>query len=167
MKRFFEITIVFLGLVLAFAGGAIAGGQSRGVDDAKQAQSNFAKQESILTLVNNVRTANGVAALVDDPALDKTARIKADDMALNNYRTHDRPDGESWTMLFYREYSPNVLVGENLAECQTSPEQIISEWVASPGHKATMLDARMTKFGAASVYDADQQCFITVNHFSE
>ena len=43
-------------------------------------------------------------------------------------------------------------VGENLARGHVSADQIVSAWMASPGHRANVLDPRLTKVGVGAVY---------------
>ena len=43
-------------------------------------------------------------------------------------------------------------VGENLARGHVSADQIVSAWMASPGHRRNILDGRLTRIGVAAVY---------------
>jgi uncharacterized protein YkwD len=39
------------------------------------------------------------------------------------------------------------MIGENLAAGQTSPEQVVADWMASPGHRENMLGETYTEVG--------------------
>jgi uncharacterized protein YkwD len=39
------------------------------------------------------------------------------------------------------------MIGENLAAGQTSPEQVVTQWMNSPGHRENMLQERFTEVG--------------------
>ncbi|MBC7559571.1 MAG: CAP domain-containing protein [Dermatophilaceae bacterium] len=43
-------------------------------------------------------------------------------------------------------------VAENLARGNVSADRIVAAWMASPGHRANVLDGRLTRVGVAAVY---------------
>ncbi len=43
-------------------------------------------------------------------------------------------------------------VAENLARGNVSADRLVLAWMASPGHKANILDGRLTKIGVGAVY---------------
>ena len=43
-------------------------------------------------------------------------------------------------------------VAENLARGGVGADRIVAAWMASPGHRANILDARLTQIGVAAVY---------------
>jgi uncharacterized protein YkwD len=45
-----------------------------------------------------------------------------------------------------------TLVAENLARGNVSEDRIVAMWMASPGHRANILNARLNKIGVAAVY---------------
>ena len=47
-------------------------------------------------------------------------------------------------------------VAENLARGYTSADSTVAAWMASPGHRANILDARLNKIGVAAVYARGQ-----------
>ena len=72
---------------------------------------------------------------------------------------------ESWaaylsrTGLFYhREMMPFLTgcgasrVAENLARGNISADRMVVAWMASPGHRANILDGRLTRIGVGAVY---------------
>jgi uncharacterized protein YkwD len=44
------------------------------------------------------------------------------------------------------------VAAENLASGNVSADRIVAMWMASPGHRANILDRRLTKIGVAAVY---------------
>ena len=122
-------------------------------------------KSTILSLLNQIRTTKGLPLLSEDPVLDDTARLKAQDMADRNYYDHTTPDGKSFDKLIAL-HSPNLhTIGENLAECINSNEATVDAWVKSPEHYENILNPHYTLFGSATVYDQDKKCYITANHF--
>jgi uncharacterized protein YkwD len=45
------------------------------------------------------------------------------------------------------------LVGENIAAGQPTPEQVVEEWLESPGHCANIMDPAYAEMGVASAYE--------------
>jgi len=47
-------------------------------------------------------------------------------------------------------------VAENLARGNVGADSIVAEWMASPGHRANILDGRLTRIGVGAVYAGGQ-----------
>lgn len=105
----------------------------------------------LVDLTNKDRIDSGINPLVRNPALDEAARLKAEDMANKQYFAHNSPDGTTpWQFMNkagYRFY----YAGENLAVDFTESVDVESAWLASPKHKANIMDARFTEIGIAAV----------------
>ena len=43
-------------------------------------------------------------------------------------------------------------VAENLARGNVSADRIVAAWMASPGHRANILDGQLTRVGVAAIY---------------
>ncbi len=52
-------------------------------------------RRQLLQLVDNERVKAGVRPLVEDVLLDKSAELKAKDMAAKGYWSHTSPEGDS------------------------------------------------------------------------
>lgn len=46
--------------------------------------------------------------------------------------------------------------GENLSRSSANPEDVVAAWMASPGHRANILDPTFTQIGVACVPDGDE-----------
>lgn len=123
-------------------------------------------QPSLLTQINDIRKTKNLSQLIEDPTLDNTALIKANDMAEKNYFEHDAPDGTPWSDFIYKNRPGSNGFAENIAQCYTDNNSTIAGWVASPGHYKNMIAPDWTKFGTATIWDSDKGCYLTVNHFS-
>ena len=44
------------------------------------------------------------------------------------------------------------VAAENLARGYTSPDRLVAAWMASPGHRANILDRRLKRIGVAAYY---------------
>lgn len=119
-----------------------------------------------IVAINEIRVADNLKPLTADPTLDKTARIKADDMAAKNYFDHNAPDGTPWSDFIYKNRPGSDGFAENIAQCYPTNHDTIIGWVNSPSHFKNIVNPEWTKYGTATVYDEDQKCYITVNHFA-
>ena len=151
--------VVAWGVYLA----GVASGERR---EQKQLQTTVSTEQSLLYRINKVREERKLPLLQADKTLDVTAQLKAEDMAKLNYWSHDRPDGERWYNTIYGNRPGSNLVGENLGKCFADRGELVAAWVASPSHLANIVNPEFTKFGEYTVWDADQACFISVNHFA-
>lgn len=106
---------------------------------------------AILELVNKERSKNGLNPLTLSQELTNIATIKAKDMRDNNYFSHNSPTyGSPFDMLqhFGIHYS---YAGENIASGQQTPEQVMTDWLNSSGHRANILNKNYTQLGVGYV----------------
>ncbi|GBK61711.1 hypothetical protein PbDSM24746_17150 [Paenibacillus macerans] len=100
-------------------------------------------------MVNKERSKAGLAALTMSPELSNMAMVKAQDMYNNNYFDHNSPThGSPFDMMKEFGITYNS-AGENIAKGQSSPTQVMNDWMNSPGHKANILNSSYTKIGVA------------------
>lgn len=103
--------------------------------------------QQIVTLVNKERATAGLAPVSSLDSLNKVAAAKATDMRSNNYFSHTSPTyGSPFDMMasFGVTYS---YAGENIAMGQKSPEEVMTAWMNSPGHRANILSANFNYIG--------------------
>ncbi|MGG1637182.1 CAP domain-containing protein [Paenibacillus sp. NRS-1760] len=119
-----------------------------------------AYQSQVVDLVNKERAKVGLSALKSDTLLTKVASEKAKDMDVNNYFSHTSPTyGSPFDMMrsFGVTYS---YAGENIASGQKTPQDVMTAWMNSPGHKANILSGNFTKIGVGYVNGEWVQMFI-------
>ncbi|OAB31243.1 hypothetical protein PMSD_18800 [Paenibacillus macquariensis subsp. defensor] len=113
--------------------------------EGKKDSSQFAEQ--VLDLVNKERSKAGLGSLSMSEELSKMAMVKAQDMYNNNYFDHNSPThGSPFDMMKEFGITYNS-AGENIAKGQTTPTQVMNEWMNSPGHKANILNSSYTHIG--------------------
>lgn len=100
---------------------------------------------AILDLVNAQRAAAGLPGVTWSDTLADSARIRSTEIVVK--WSHTRPDGSAW----YTAGS-QMQMGENLAFGQTSTQQVIDEWMASPGHAENILRSTFTQMGVSCYY---------------
>ncbi|OBZ18489.1 SCP-like extracellular [Bacillus sp. FJAT-27264] len=103
--------------------------------------------QQVLDLVNQERTKAGLKSLSLNSALSKMALAKAQDMYDNNYFDHQSPTyGSPFDMMKAFGITYNS-AGENIANGQTSAEEVMNQWMNSPGHRANILNSSFTEIG--------------------
>ncbi|MBR1444892.1 MAG: hypothetical protein IJ583_15325 [Firmicutes bacterium] len=110
-------------------------------------QNNSSYAVQVLDLVNNERAKNGLSPLTLDNALSAVAQAKSEDMKNKNYFSHTSPTyGSPFDMMkqFGISYT---YAGENIAKGQKTPEQVVTAWMNSEGHRANILNKNFTKMG--------------------
>ena len=95
----------------------------------------------------------------------KTATIKSQDMAQNNYFSHTSPTYGSPFDLMKKYGISYRTAGENIAMGQTSPSQVMNGWMNSEGHRANILNSSFTKIGVGVVQNASGRYYWT-QHFT-
>ena len=107
-------------------------------------------RQATLCLVNRERLAAGEVPLRINERLAQAAQGHTDDMVAANYFDHVDPSGrgalERMRAVGY-VYSPRIgyEIGENIAwgtGVLATPKAIVAAWMASPGHRANILDPR-------------------------
>ena len=103
--------------------------------------------QQVLSLVNTQRKNAGLAALTMDSALNNVAVAKAKDMINNNYFSHNSPTyGSPFDMM--KKFGVTYrTAGENIAKGQSTAQQVMNDWMNSPGHRANILNSSYTKIG--------------------
>lgn len=106
-----------------------------------------AQAEAVLNLVNAERMKRGLSVLTLSDNLTHIAKMKAQDMAQNNYFSHTSPTyGTPFEMLQHFGVSYKA-AGENIAAGQRTPEEVMEAWMNSSGHRANILGTKYTELG--------------------
>lgn len=104
----------------------------------------------ILKFTNEERESASLNLLSGNPVLDTIAGFRADDMFANQYFDHRSPDGRSVVDLAQPAGYSYLSIGENIAKGYFGSNQaIIDAWMASPEHKANILNGKYTELGVA------------------
>jgi uncharacterized protein YkwD len=103
-------------------------------------------EAQVLGLVNRERAANGCGAVVGDSGLAAVARSHSADMRDRGYFDHVDPSGQD---PFRRAAAAGVTGAraENIAQGQGDAAAVMAAWMASPGHRANILDCSLTRLG--------------------
>lgn len=104
--------------------------------------------QQVVALVNAERAKAGLGAVAPLESLNKVAAAKATDMRVNNYFSHTSPTyGSPFDMMaaFGVTYQ---YAGENIAMGQKTPQEVMTAWMNSAGHRANILNANFNYIGA-------------------
>jgi len=107
--------------------------------------------KEIIDLVNQVRRENSLAVLKENERLDQAARMKAEDMAENNYFAHTSPQGISPWHWFESAGYDYKYAGENLAMDFTTVKSAHEAWMKSQTHRDNILSSKYNEIGVAIV----------------
>jgi uncharacterized protein YkwD len=105
-------------------------------------------ESRILELVNAERAAIGLRPVSWNQTLADQATQFACEMIHYDFFDHVNPVTRSTLSVRANQFDYDYLViGENLAAGQRSPEQAMNDWMDSPGHRQNILDPRFVELG--------------------
>lgn len=118
---------------------------------------------AVVALANADRAAESLSGLSENEKLGKAAQLMAEDMAAKGYFAHVSPEGrEPWHWLREAGYAYSY-AGQNLAVNFMDSEALQSAWMASPTHRANILNARYEDVGigiASGMYQGRETMFV-------
>jgi len=107
--------------------------------------------EKVLEQTNLQRQNGGLEPLAYNLVLSQSATAKAKDMFENDYWAHNSPSGKTpWDFLKQSGYAYSV-AGENLAKDFYDTDSMMRAWIASPTHKANILNDKYQEIGIGVV----------------
>lgn len=135
-------------IVIAFSIPAMSNQLSSGSVLGSQ---NSVTPQELYDKTNSVRISHGLKPLAANNELTHAAIDKAHDMFKYNYWAHTSPTGVTpWHWFEVEKYNYSD-AGENLAKNFTTSGGVMSAWMASPEHRANILDGHYADIGIAVV----------------
>ncbi|GIN86130.1 hypothetical protein J6TS2_25160 [Heyndrickxia sporothermodurans] len=103
--------------------------------------------QQVIDLTNKERSKQGVPALKADTQLSSVAQKKSQDMQKNHYFSHTSPTyGSPFDMM--RDFGVKYKnAGENIAQGQQTPQEVVNAWMNSSGHRKNILNKDFTHIG--------------------
>ncbi|MEO6044713.1 MAG: CAP domain-containing protein [Tepidiformaceae bacterium] len=137
-----------------------------GVVQTANLQTSREKSAALVDRMNGARVRVGGAALEVDDSLAEVALARARNLVANGYFEHYAPDGESaFTELAARGIRYR-LAGENLARNNYAESRTVDAafdgLMASPGHRANILEVRFSSVGVAAVQSGKMWVYVTI-----
>jgi uncharacterized protein YkwD len=129
-----KVLVVFLTVFLLF-----------GVATTASAQGLTSSENSLLSVINSARTSRGLAPLQVDYRLVRTARGHSADMLRHQYFSHG-----AFTARVRASGAAGPVFGEDLAWGPMSASWVVSQWLASPTHRAVLLRPGFRRVGVGA-----------------
>lgn len=96
-------------------------------------------RQEVIRLTNKEREKAGLEPYETHDTAMEFAQIRAEELAVKY--SHTRPNGDSSGD--YGQYT----FGENIAYGQKTPEEVVGDWMASPGHRSAIMSSEDEYFG--------------------
>lgn len=121
--------------------------QPKQQQEAKNTGNTSKYAQQVIDLTNKERSKQGIPALKADTKLNNVAQKKSLDMEKNHYFSHTSPTyGSPFDMM--RDFGVNYnSAGENIAQGQQTPQEVVNAWMNSPGHRKNILNKDFTHIG--------------------
>lgn len=103
-----------------------------------------AAAQAAFDIVNAKRQEAGLSALSWNSGLEQASAVRA--VEASESFSHTRPNGSDWWTV-----NSNLMYGENLAKGYATASSAVDAWLASPTHKANIMDAEFTS-GAIAIH---------------
>lgn len=117
-------------------------------------------RDRVFRLHNHERHAHQRKSLLRSSLLNASAQARAKHLAKTGVLEH----GTWWKVIYkiagkvrFKE------LGENIAEGQNTPEQVVEEWMDSPGHKKNILEKKYKVMGVGFARKGDDEYWVV--HF--
>ena len=105
-----------------------------------------AAAKAAFDIVNVKRQEVGLGALSWNSGLEQASAVRA--VEASQSFSHTRPDGSDWWTV-----NSNLMYGENLAKGYATAASAVDAWIASPTHKANIMDTEFVS-GAIAIHIA-------------
>lgn len=140
-------------------GGAASGGTSGSGGGAGQSgtpENGVPREEyatEIVRLVNAARAEEGLSPLTVSAPAQAAAMMRAEEIIA--VYGHSRPDGSSCFTALDEKKTSYQAAGENIAYGQLTPDEVVTAWLNSPGHRANIMDTFFTSIGVGVAVSGD------------
>lgn len=121
-------------------------------NDAEQDSEHASYIRQIIRLVNKERAKEGLSALTENSKINAAAQVRAREIVTSF--SHTRPNGSSFATALKEQGVSYRRAGENIAWGQRTPEEVVTAWMNSPGHRANILNPSFKAIGIGYYKDA-------------
>ncbi len=131
-------------------------------------QASFLTNAGIIVETNRERAKENLSQLKENTKLNLSAEKKVNDMFARQYFEHVSPSGVGVSDLGQAVGYEYIIIGENLALGNFKDDKaVIAAWMASPGHRANMMNKNYTEMGAYARKGTfeGKETWLAVQHF--
>lgn len=93
---------------------------------------------TLLSLTNSWRVKQGLSAWQSNSELTNIAYQRWQEMCADDYFAHTDDQGHDWTIAVKNSPYDYQIIAENLALGQNNAEEVLTAWLSSPEHRATV-----------------------------
>jgi uncharacterized protein YkwD len=104
-------------------------------------------EKQILSITNIIRTRHNINPVTWDEETSQVAFLHSEDMRLNNYFSHESPNGETLVERLAEFDVKYKMAGENIAAQYVDGIAATEGWLNSKGHRETLLNGEFTHLG--------------------
>lgn len=108
--------------------------------------------EQVVALVNEERAKENLAPLTIDEKITDAAIVRAKEIQTSF--SHTRPNGSSFATALKEAGATYRSAGENIAWGQKTPEEVVTAWMNSSGHRANIMNANYSRIGVGHLQNA-------------
>ncbi|MFL9458673.1 MULTISPECIES: CAP domain-containing protein [Nostocales] len=119
----------------------------------------------IVELTNTQRRQAGLPELRFNPVLAAAAQKHSVDMALEDFFSHNSPDGSKVSDRAKAEGYPSAFVGENIYAGGSEPEDAFKGWMNSQGHRNNILNPQYKEIGVGYYFLANDTGNVNYKHY--
>ncbi|MEG3922262.1 CAP domain-containing protein [Microcoleus sp. POL10_C6] len=119
----------------------------------------------VLELTNIERSKLSLSPLTLNTQLLNAAENHSQNMALQDFFSHTGKDGSSFTSRITTTGYKFSAAAENIAAGSSTPEQVVSSWMNSSGHRTNILNPNLKEIGIGYYFLADDTGTENFNHY--
>lgn len=108
--------------------------------------------QQVVDLVNVERAKEGLAALTIDENVAKAATVRANE--IQTKFEHVRPDGSGFVSALKEQGVTYRGAGENIAWGQKTPQEVVTAWMNSAGHRANIMNPNYVRIGVGNTQNS-------------
>ncbi|WP_236354714.1 CAP domain-containing protein [Konateibacter massiliensis] len=114
--------------------------------------SNASYAQQVVDLVNVERAKEGLNPLTNNALIAKAATVRASE--IQTKFEHVRPDGSGFVTALKEQGITYRGAGENIAWGQKTPQEVVTAWMNSPGHRANIMNPNYVNIGVGNLQNS-------------
>jgi len=107
--------------------------------------------DEVVNLINAERANEGLGALTLDGTVQAAATVRVNE-CVSSF-SHTRPSGAAFYTALDEQGASYSTAGENIAYGQTSPQEVVTAWMNSQGHRDNIMNGAYTRIGVGYCTD--------------
>ncbi|MDD2973327.1 MAG: CAP domain-containing protein [Lachnospiraceae bacterium] len=122
-------------------------------EDSTEDNTDLSYARQVVNLVNVERSKEGLSPLTLDTKVTTAANVRATEIQTSF--SHTRPNGSSFSTVLGENGVSYRGSGENIAYGQRSPEEVVTGWMNSAGHRANIMNQNFKNIGVGHAQNSN------------